>query len=175
MSCGNAKQETEISTVVENHQKPAISISEDIVELTIHDRSVQEISPGDKIQDHVAILEKSTLSTGEGDFEIFRVMNEEIGVIGNIYPDPLNEALVGIIAVTSEIPKTKIGIHVGSTYGDLKSAYNDIEVHGSEIEGRTFANVGNLSFRLSINHYSYVLDESKIPLDTPIEEIHINR
>jgi len=53
--------------------------------------------------------------------------------------------------------------------------YPKAKVHGSEIEGRTYANFGQLSFRLNTSYFSYEVDETKIPKSTEIVEIIINR
>lgn len=70
---------------------------------------------------------------------------------------------------------TEDGIKVGDSLQDLKTAVPSIEVHGSEIEGRTYATFNSISYRLDSSNFSYDLDIETIPSDTKILEIVINR
>ena len=81
----------------------------------------------------------------------------------------------GDIVISSVGSKTKKGIEVGDKYEKLYEISSKIEAHGSEIEGRTYVKVGNLSYRLDVANFTYEVDENKIPMDTKIKEIIINR
>jgi len=137
--------------------------------------SFRGIAPGDKMAVHEANLVKSELVTGEGDFTVYLIMDEPEGKIGYLMPDPDDETKVGDITITSSIPTTTEGMKVGMTLGDLFNRYRNLEIHGSEIGGRTTAYKGQLSFRIDANNYEYEIDPEKIPLNAKITEISINR
>ncbi len=176
MACSNKNNNsgtTETNSQSKSNESDLESKKE--TSILILDHSILDISVGDQISLHKASIEKDMLSNGEGDFIIFRINHEEFGTLGHFYPEPNDESLVGLISITSKIPKTVAGIHVGSTFEDLLTAHSEVDVHGSEIEGRTHAYSGNLSYLLNINNFSYTIDQSTIPLDTEIIAIMINR
>lgn len=137
--------------------------------------SFRGISPGDKMATHEGELAKSQLVNGEGDFTIYLILDQQGGKIGYLMPDPNDETKVGDITITSSIPETTEGMRVGMTLGDLFDRYQNLKIHGSEIEGRTTASKDQLSFRLDANNPTYEIDPMKIPLDTKIIEISVNR
>jgi len=151
-----------------------INIEKATPSLLISETSFDGITSGDEISKYTTSLEKEILKTGEGDFDIYRIKSSE-GSYAYLMPDPRNEALVGNIIIDSPKAKTKDGFHVGSTLGDLTKKYPDLKIHGSEIEGRTHATIGNLAYRLDSNNWAYEIDKSKIPLNTKILNITINR
>ena len=76
-----------------------------------------------------------------------------------------------------ESPKasTDKGLKIGSTFKDLLKVYPNIDVHGSESEGRTYATADGFSYRLDAPNFTYDVDKAKIPATTKITEIVINR
>ncbi|TKB96218.1 hypothetical protein [Pedobacter cryophilus] len=120
-----------------------------------------------------ARLEKSIKKTGEGSFQIYKINGEDGAHLANIYPDQKDEKLVGQIEIISANVKTIKGIKIGNTFQDLTMKEGDVEVHGSEIEGRTYASKDGIYYRLEMNHFSYDLDKSSIKSDVKIIEIVI--
>ena len=172
-----ASLEGTIQTIgTEEHMKVSkiINIEKSTSALLISETSFEGISPSDEISKHEPSLEKEVLKTGEGNFDIYRIKNKE-GSLAYLMPDPRDEALVGNIIIDSPKAKTKDGFQVGSTLADLTKKYPNLEIHGSEIEGRTYANIGNLSYRLDAANWSYEIDKSKISPNSKILEIIINR
>ncbi|MFK7806726.1 MAG: hypothetical protein AB8F74_02895 [Saprospiraceae bacterium] len=143
--------------------------------LTIKNNSFSGISPGDPIANYPEVLKKDKLKNGEGGFEIFRIINEGSNITAYTIPDTKNKILVGDIYIVSAGAKTEDGIEVGNTYSDLLAKYPSLEVHGSEIEGRTYAKHDGLSYRLDTPNFSYDVDKSKIAGSTKITEIIINK
>jgi len=143
--------------------------------LLISENSFRGITPGDVISKHSDYVEKSLLQTGEGDFEVYTIMGKNNNPTGYLIPDPNDENLVGDIVIETKIAKTADGIKVGSTFEELKKYSKVTEVHGSEIEGRTYATKGQLAYRLDVALFSYEVDAEKIPGDTKIIEIMIMR
>lgn len=133
------------------------------------------ISPGDKIVNHLEVLTKTQMKTAEGTFDIYAIDAAPSTTTAYCLPDPNNKEIIGNIVITSSPAVTNDGIQVGSSYGDLLAKYSDLKVHGSESEGRTFAKIGNLSFRLDTPNFTYEVDPSKIKKETKIIEIIINR
>lgn len=141
----------------------------------ISKNSFQNISPGDPIADHQAFIEKGVLRTGEGDFDSYRIKNEDYGTMAYFMPDPKDEKLVGDITVHSPLASTESGIRVGDTFGKLLVVYSGLEVHGSEIESRTYAYKDNLLFRIDEAHGTYELALKEVSKKAKILEIVITR
>jgi len=158
----------------ENHLKVSqiIKVNTAIGEPVILDTSFEGIAIGDEIDSHKGSLKKDVLKSSEGNTNIYRINNKAF-VVAYVIPDPKDENLVGKIVITSIGTKTKKGIEVGDDYEKLYEMSSSIEVHGSEIEGRTYAKVGHLSYRLDTPNFSYEVDENKIPKNTKIKEIII--
>jgi len=156
--------------------RPAAASAADANSLDIiFSDSFRGISPGDKMATHETSLVISQLVTGDGDFTVYLIMDGPESKIGYLMPDPNDETKVGDITITSPIPTTTEGMKVGMTLGDLFNRYRNLEIHGSEIEGRTTAYKDQLSFRIDASNYSYEIDPEKIPLNAKITEISINR
>lgn len=134
---------------------------------------INGISSGDQIATLTdqGILKKGELKTGEGDFEIWNIMDKNLGKIGYVLEHPQLEGQVGQIHITSDAVKTENGLGVGSTWADIRAAYPSAQVFGSEIEGITAAVVGAYHFQLDIRNWSYEVDEAKIEPDTKVTEI----
>ena len=152
-----------------------INVAPSRTQLSISPISFRGIKVGDWIADHSEYIQKEQLRTGEGDFTVYRIKDFNNNPAGYLMPDPNNEELVGDITVETQMAKTAKGINVGSTFSDLKAAFPGIKAHGSEIEGRTYAKANNISYRLDVANFSYDIDDSKIPADTKITQIIINR
>lgn len=155
--------------------KKIISVEPTRTQLTIDNNAFRGITVGDKIADHIDYIQEEKLKTGEGTFEVYQIKDFNNNPAGYLVPDPKNESLVGDITVETQMAATSEGIKVGSTYRDLITAFPDIAVHGSEVEGRTYATYDNLSYRLDVANFRYEVDKSKIPTTTKIMQIVINR
>lgn len=152
-----------------------VSITPTQIQMLISPNSFRGISVGDEISKHTDYIQKTKLKTGEGAFEVFEIKDFDNNPAGYFLPDPKNKLLVGDITVTSPKAKTAEGIKLGSTFQDLQKAFPGVEVHGSEIEGRTFANADNLSYRLDVANFNYEVDRAKIPAAAKVIEIRVNR
>lgn len=134
------------------------------------------ISPGDPLSKHADIMQKATLSTGEGDFEIYEFKNETGETLGYTHPDISDENLVGDIVITYPWATTEEGVRIGMTFGELRTIFDPpLEVHGSEIEGYTSAQHGNISFRLDTYQSAYDVDESTLSPTIEVMEITLSR
>lgn len=152
-----------------------ISIEQTQTKMLISPISFRGIQIGDLIADHQEYVQKTKLKTGEGTFDVFEIKDFDNNPAGYLVPDPKDKLLVGDITVNSPKAQTAKGIKIGSTFQDLQKAFPEIEVHGSEIEGRTHATANNLSYRLDAANFTYKIDAAKIPPTTKITEITINR
>lgn len=141
----------------------------------IKDHSFRGISPGDKISDHQQYIEADKLAMGEGSFDIYQILDDNKKRLGYFLLDPNDKTLVGNIIINTSFPKTAQNISVGNTFAELRKAQTKLTVHGSEIEGRTYAKSGNLSYRLDAANFTYEVDVTKIPARTKILEIVVNR
>ncbi len=174
LSCSDSENTTS------NSEKAAIEIANKMKEtikpkqdLIIEDHALGGIATGDEISNHTAMLTKTILKTGEGDFEAYKITNKIHGEVGYLLPDPRNTKLVGNIFISNPQIATKDGLRVGSTMADLLRKNPELEVHGSEIEGRTNAMIGNHYFLIDARNFTYDIDKNKIPKDTKVLEIMI--
>ncbi len=152
-----------------------VEVTSSRTQLLIGQNAFRGITTGDQISNHKEYIQKETMRTGEGSFEVYTIKDFNNNPAGFFLPDPNNETLVGAITVQTQGAKTLKGIQVGNTFGDLKKKFPYMSVHGSEVEGRTYANFNNLSYRLDVANFAYEVDMDKIPLSTKITEIIINR
>ena len=152
-----------------------ISIDPMITQFTMDSKGLFGVQVGDAIKKHSGNVKKTTIKAGEGNFAGYQITDPENNPAGYFLPDPNNKLLVGDITVESPKVSTDKGIKVGSTFKDLLKAYPNIEVHCSEIEGRTYATAAGLSYRLDAANFTYEVDKAKVPATAKITEIVINR
>lgn len=130
------------------------------------------IRPGDDIT-AVNNTKKTVMKTGDGDYTVYELNDDGGKKLGYLVPDPNDEQKIRSIHVTSDYLTTDKGISVGSTFEELEKMMGSAEVHGSEIEGRTYAKVGGLQFRLEAANFTYKLDKAKIKPGTKVTEVII--
>ncbi len=166
--------QTEITEpITELKEKEVVESKISKNELIIYQKSFLGLTPHTNIKDYEGKLEKGLLRTGEGDFDIFNIKDENENTVGYFVPFGENEDKVGSVTVTSELAQTEDGIKIGDTFETLLKKYPNLKVFGSEIEGYTQAIVENISFRLDENHYNHQLKISEIKKETKIIEITI--
>jgi hypothetical protein len=137
----------------------------------IENNTFYELSLGMSIAAPTAHLDKGILSDGEGDFEVYYIKGKEGEELGYIMPDLRDESRIGSITITTTKASTTDGIAIGSTFKELQAQIPNIQVHGSEIEGRTHAVHGNELFLLDLYEVDAELDESSIDPVTKIKAI----
>ncbi len=152
-----------------------ISIDPITTQFSIDPKGLFGVNVGDAIKKHKASVKKTTIKTGEGDFTAYQISDPENNPAGYFMPDPKNELLVGDITIETPKASTDKGIKIGSTFKELLKAYPTLKVHGSEIESRTYAVVGNMSYRLNVPNTKQDVDIAKVPATAKITEIVINR
>ena len=139
--------------------------------LHITKNSFDGIKIGSKIASHKN-LKKNILKTGEGDFESYIIQDANAQELGYLLPDPKNSKLVGDIVITTENASTQKGsTYVGITFKTLKEIFPKIEVHGSEIEGRTHASANGIMYRLNVENVDYNINIKKVPNTAKVIEI----
>lgn len=143
--------------------------------LLISSSSFSGIKPGDRIADHSDRLKKDILRNGEGDFDIYNILDENGKTLGYAMPGYKDEELLGDITITTPTAQTEGGISVGMTYGELRKKIPGIAVNGSEIEGYTYASHGNLYYRLDSYNPTYELDPNSIKEEVKIIEIILSK
>jgi len=116
-------------------------------------------------------LDKAVMKTGEGDFEYYSLRNETGQEIARFFLT--DDKRVRMIETTSSLWKTTKGIHAGSTLRELRAAYPDLEIHGSEIESRTSASSAatKWSFRIDASFGSYELSPKELASISPETKI----
>lgn len=143
--------------------------------LQIGPRAFQGIAPGDSLARHASRLQPDVLVSGEGKLRIFRIQAANGQSVGYVVPDSRSQSLVGDVVITSPIVRTAAGIGVGDNFLAVEAAYPDIVVHGSEVESRTHAVSGNLSFRLAISKATYEVPRNTVPPTTKVLEVRLTK
>ncbi len=133
------------------------------------------MAPGDDLTAFADGLRAGVLQTGEGDFDVFYLDGAEGNELGYLMPDPRDEATIGNIYVTSPDVVTEQGVRVGMSLAELEQRLGELEVHGSEIEGYTYAEKDGLAYRLDANIYTYEVDRAALKPETQVLEIVVDR
>ncbi|MEO1051709.1 MAG: hypothetical protein AAFX87_13860 [Bacteroidota bacterium] len=119
-------------------------------------------------------LEKGTLSTGDGDFDVFYIIGASGERLGYLMPHRHDEEKVGTIVITTPQASTEYGLKVGMTFGEIMRKFESFEVHGSELESRTYAIVEEYALLLDAYHTEHNLDPSLIDKQAKVKEISIS-
>ncbi|MEM0991452.1 MAG: hypothetical protein AAF847_15830 [Bacteroidota bacterium] len=180
VACGgdNAAETNDENTINETETIPVSDANSDAAISKMPTASDQEfygIAVKDSIATHADKLIKTTIQNGEGTFEVYEIKDADGMILGQLYADPLNQAFVGDIVITSPEVVTDEGVKIGMTFTELKNKFNQYEVHGSEIESRVSFVQANHAYRLDYPSNQYDLDESEIPSDAKVIEIKIVR
>jgi hypothetical protein len=133
------------------------------------------LTPGGSLAEFVDGLRSGVLQTGDGDFDVHYIDSAEGDELGYVMADPRDENTIGNIYITSTKVVTEKGVRVGIIFSELQEIMGELEVHGSEIEGYTYANSDVLSFRLDAGNWSDKVDPSTIKPDTKVLEIVVKR
>ena len=78
-----------------------------------------------------------------------------------------------MITVTTDKASLENGLKIGATYGAFQKIYDNYELHGSEIESRTYAIKNKLAFRLDYASTEYEMKRNEVPGTTDILLIEI--
>ncbi|MGY5351564.1 hypothetical protein ACXGQW_03220 [Wenyingzhuangia sp. IMCC45533] len=142
----------------------------------IDDSTFYGIKTGTKISDYSdKNIKIDTLKTGEGDFIVYLIYDDFNEKIGYFSSNPNHPELVGDITITSPKAITSKGYQIGMPYHKLKEEIDNLEVHGSEIDSRTYVKQDYLTYQLNYNNNKYDLDKDVIPSNTRVESITIHR
>ena len=134
-----------------------------------------DYAPGQPMAIAKERLRKGKLENGEGTFEVYYIDGRDREELGYLMADPNDASKIGDITITSENAITEQGARVGWTYGELKQRLGQLEVHGSEIEGRTYAALGKMKYLLDEQHYSYDLGAERVSDGATVVEVVIGR
>jgi hypothetical protein len=164
---GEDETQKEILTIAEEEveemapEEEAIFLEKDgFGEFTVG-ASIEELASAGK-------LKKDLLQTGEGDFDIWTIQEEDFGEVGYVMEDYQQAGRIGSLHITAEAIRTVHGLGVGSTWEELKKKFSSATAHGSEIEGYTSVEADGFVFELDVRHWSYDIDQSKIDPKTKV-------
>ncbi|MEO0732374.1 MAG: hypothetical protein AAFZ52_06040 [Bacteroidota bacterium] len=183
IACGQAAADTETDISSPETEVPAVP-NEDNTTISDVDDDPYLISngeflgmrPGSPLDDFVGGLRKGTLQTGEGDFPVYYIDGAEGEELGYLVPDPRDGAMIGDIIVTSQDVVTEAGIRVGVNFEELQNRLGrPLEVHGSEIESRTYAVRDGFSYRIGDAHDNYELEASQVDPTAEVLTIELRR
>ena len=170
-SC-NSEQAAKNNAPKKDQTDTTATAPEPETDYTIKANSFMGIALGSEIA-NAKNLKKGILKTGEGDFEVYYILAPSGEELGYTHPQEASPGIVKNITVTSPLAKTEQGAKVGMTYGELEKMITDFEVHGSEIESRTYVEGKIFSYRLDAINSSYNLDKASIAKDAKVLEISI--
>lgn len=146
IACNNTKEtsvEESGDTIVQ--ENPVVEEENDLEEnfLLIKPNEFYGVKLKDNIDELIARypqrFEKSVKKSGEGDFVVYKIHSDSAEHLANIYPHMQSENLVGQIEIISSKAKSQDKLGIGDSFKDLSDKAAEVEVHGSEIEGRTYA------------------------------------
>ncbi|MFK7946995.1 MAG: hypothetical protein AB8G11_05350 [Saprospiraceae bacterium] len=171
-SCDDSASTEQESQQTQQIQQPqAVEAEQEANPFLVTTNSFYGFTIGEKFGD----LEKFLMQTGEGDFDVFLIKDENGEKLGHIDSHYKDESLVGGITITTEKAVTEDGVKIGMTYADFNAKFPNAELHGSEIEGYTSTNVNkNVYYELSDRHWEYELDKSAISKDATIVGITVH-
>jgi hypothetical protein len=109
---------------------------------------VNTVKGGMVIVDQKKHLVRGYIDFGEGRLSVHKLLDDKGSCLGYVMPRLGNNSLVGDITITSNKVLTEHGIRIGDTYSKLKEARNNLEVGGSNSEGRTYATADCVAYRL---------------------------
>ncbi|AZQ44242.1 hypothetical protein [Nonlabens ponticola] len=96
-------------------------------------------------------LKDDILETGDGTFNIYKLVYEDIDV-AYFYHESGNITTIEIID-SAGVPDDMIS--PGHTFGELSATYENPVAYGSEIEARVFVNIGSIGFRMDSSYGIY--------------------
>lgn len=132
--------------------------------------------PGNLLSDFSAGLREGKLDTPDGEFDVLYIDGAEGEELGYLVPEPRDERMIGEITITSSKVVTEPGLRVGNTFAELQDRLaGDMEVYGSEAEGRTYAVSDGIWYRLDAGNWMQEVEQSTIPPDTKVIEIVLPR
>lgn len=167
---------TDTATIpVQEAPAPAPEEIEEVSPYVVSNGFFLGMKPGGSIAEFKDGLRADVLQTGEGDFDVFYIDGAEGNELGYLMPDPRDEKMIGSIYITAEEVITEDGISVGMRFAELQEKIGEVAVHGSEIEGMTYASKNGLAYRLDTNIWTYEVDLSEIKPATKLLEIVIER
>ncbi|MEO1654853.1 MAG: hypothetical protein AAFU64_15000 [Bacteroidota bacterium] len=119
------------------------------------------------------LLKKGLVQTGEGDFEVWVIQDENGEELADIYPTT-DGSKVGMIEIGSEKAVSADGFKVGNTLADILEKFPNSLPHGSEIEGQVNIEAGGIIYRLDAYESAYDIDMEKFDKNTKVMSIIIN-
>ncbi len=136
----------------------------------IKEHSFYKIAIGDALATHKEKLKKDSGDTLNR-YILYDKYNKKLATIST---DPLKKEIIQAIEINSEKAKTEKNISIGMTFGDLLKKHPEIIVTGSETEKCTYANHGNITYRLDVSYNtSFKIENSKVKRTAKIKSIII--
>ncbi len=157
------------ATIQESEATPAPDAAT-VSPYQVKDGALLGMRAGEPVADFKSGLRSGVLSTGEGDFPVYYIDGAEGTELGYLMLDDA-ETVISDITITSPDVATEAGVSVGMTYAELQNILGEFEVHGSEIEGYTYAQKDGYWYRLDAGNWSYEIDPSTLQPDTRILSI----
>ncbi|WP_053981930.1 hypothetical protein [Marinagarivorans algicola] len=154
--------ELKVAKIQEPEVKPAVVTVKPTSQVFIENDGILGFKIGATIDVESKNLKKSVQENGEGDFEGYLLLDNSGEEIGFVFADHKHKNIIKMIEINSPKYTTKEGITIGTTYQEFKAMYPHSIAHGSEIEGRTHSQVGNILYQWDVYFGHYNIDQSKI-------------
>lgn len=176
MSCKKQDDTNELNSTdkelsinfVNNNSIPVIE------DLYVNSKGIESIKIGDRVENHKnkiqKVLNEKSDKKDKENRDKFQLFNNKKEEIGTVYSQPNHKDIIGRIEINSPKYKSIEGIHVGSTFSELKKAYPNSTSHRCNNDEKTAMYTKGMYFLLSNLSTS---DESKIDPLTKVEQIII--
>ena len=181
LACGDGRTSTDAAIPVPPAADAANVDEESIYEVDdedpykIFNGTFLDMAPGQALEVHSKRLNKGVLKTADGELEAYFIEGPRGEELGYVMPDPNDPSLLGDLHITSPGVVTERGVRVGNSYGELVERLGKLEVHGSELESRTYATDGKLHYRLDEPHNTYEVAADEVSPNAKVLAIVVRR
>lgn len=141
--------------------------------MRIKHKSFYTITIGDSFSAYKNILIKDSLKNVKANLYTHSLYDKNNNKLAIMYPDPAKEGTIKSIEIITKDAKTKNGISIGMTFGDLLKKNTNIVVKSSEIDGLAYISHGEIRYFLDIYFNPNMVDNTKVKRTAKIKSIII--
>ena len=110
---------------------------------------------------------------GGGTSQMYLIYNDKNEQVLSIVSDTMDNLIDGIFISESKLPKTSTGVSIGSSFGDLKKEFKDLNAFGDWMTGKGVLQSKKVFFETDFEWEKTALSKAIIPEDAKITKIWI--